>query len=110
MNNEIKKEVFYRKQMEVEGKTDELERLLIQYQDVKAATDEDVVDKLKNLKKLLEQGLVHENGEFAEDDIDIYEVRVSEDHFEWIVENRSGRGTRYHKLTRFLQKHHGYAR
>lgn len=87
MNNEIPKEIFYRKQMEVEGKIAELERLLIQYQDVKAATDEDVVDKLKNLKRLLERGLVLENGEFTEYDIDkyVYGVRVYEDHFEWIM-------------------------
>ena len=92
MNNEIQKEVFYRKQMEVEGKIAELERLLIQYQDVKAATDEDVVDKLKNLKKLLEQGLVLENGEFTEADIDryVYGVRVYEDHFEWIMNLKVG--------------------
>lgn len=94
MNNEIQKEVFYRKQMEVEGKIAELERRLIQYQDVKAATDEDVVDKLKNLKKLLEQGLVLENGEFTEADIDryVYGVRVYEDHFEWIMNLKVGAG------------------
>ena len=94
MNNEIPKEIFYRKQMEVEGKIAELERLLIQYQDVKAATDEDVVDKLKNLKRLLERGLVLENGEFTEDDIDkyVYGVRVYEDHFEWILNLKVGAG------------------
>ena len=56
---------------------------MMQYQDVKVATDEDVVDELKNLKKLIEQGLVLKNGEFTEDDIDkyVYGVRVYEDHF-----------------------------
>ena len=58
MNNEIPKEVFYRKQMEVERKIAELEQQLLQFQDVKAATEEDVSTKRKDLKKLLEQGLV----------------------------------------------------
>lgn len=62
MNNEIQKEIFYRKQMEVEGKIAELERLLIQYQDVKAATDEDVVDKLKNLKSCSSRDLCLRTG------------------------------------------------
>lgn len=94
MNNEIPKEVFYRKQTEVEEKITELERLLIQYQDVKEATDDDVADKLKNLKRLLEQGLVLENGEFTEADIDkyVYGVRVYEDHFEWILNLKIGAG------------------
>ena len=40
--------------------------------------------KLKNLKKLLEQGLVLEDGEFTEADIGrhVYGVRVYEDHFD----------------------------
>lgn len=58
MNNEIPKEVFYRKQMEVERKIAELEQQLLQFQDVNAATEEDVSTKRKDLKKLLEQGLV----------------------------------------------------
>lgn len=94
MNNEIPKEVFYRKQTEVEQRIAELERQMAQYQDVKAATDEDVSDKLKNLKKLLEQGLVLKDGEFTEDDIDkyVYGVRVYEDHFEWILNLKIGAG------------------
>lgn len=78
MDDKIPKEVFYRKQTEVEEKIAELERLLIQYQDVKEATVDDVVNKLKNLKRFLEQRLVLENGEFTEDDIDkhVYGVRV----------------------------------
>lgn len=94
MNNEIPKEVFYRKQTEVEQRIAELERQMAQYQDVKAATDADVSDKLKNLKKLLEQGLVLKDGEFTEDDIDkyVYGVRVYEDHFEWILNLKIGAG------------------
>lgn len=94
MNNEIPKEVFYRKQTEVEQRMAELERQIAQYQDVKAATDEDVSDKLKNLKKLLEQGLVLRDGEFTEEDIDkyVYGVRVYEDYFEWILNLKIGAG------------------
>lgn len=56
--------------------------------------DDDVADKLKNLKRLLEQGLVLENGEFTEADIDkhVYGVRVYEDHFEWILNLKIGAG------------------
>lgn len=94
MNNEIPKEVFYRKQMEVEQKIAELERKITEYQDVKAATDDDVTDKLKNLRKLLEQGLTLEDGEFTQRDIDnyVYGVRVHEDHFEWIMNMKIGVG------------------
>lgn len=94
MNNEIPKEVFYRKQIEVEGKIAELERQKQQYQDVKAATNEDISDKLKNLKTLLGQNLKRENGEFTEADIDkyVYGVRVYEDHFEWILNLKPNAG------------------
>lgn len=94
MNNEIPKEVFYRKQMEVERKIAELEQQLLQFQDVKAATEEDVSTKRKDLKKLLEQGLVLENGEFTEADIDkyVYGIRVYEDHFEWMLNLKTDAG------------------
>ncbi len=94
MNNEIPKEVFYRKQIEVERKIAELEQQLLQFQDVKAATDKDVSTKLKNLKNLMEQGFVLENGEFTETDIDkhVYGIRVFEDHFEWMLNLKTDAG------------------
>lgn len=97
MNNEIPKEVFYRKQTKVEKKIAEVERLLIQYRDIKETSDNDVADELKNLKKLLEQGLVLENGEFTEVDIDkhVYGVRSYEVYFEWILSLKIGAGGEY---------------
>ena len=47
MNNEIPKEVFSRKQQEVEKKIAELEQQMMQYGDVKPATDADMGGKLK---------------------------------------------------------------
>ncbi|PXV93797.1 DNA invertase Pin-like site-specific DNA recombinase [Lachnotalea glycerini] len=92
MNNEIPKEVFYAKREEVESKIAELERLLIQYGDIKEATAEDVADKLKNLTQVLEQGLELENGEFPENAINkyVYGVKVYEEHFEWILNLQVG--------------------
>ena len=87
MNNEIPKEVFSRKQQEVEERIKELEQQMLQYRDVKPATEADVNGKLEALKKLMEQFVMPENGEFTESDIDQYVtgVRVYEDHFEWLL-------------------------
>ena len=67
---------------------------MLQFQDVKAATEEDVSTKRKDLKKLLEQGLVLENGEFTEADIDkyVYGIRVYEEHFEWMLNLKTDAG------------------
>ncbi len=54
-NNEIPKEVFSRKQQEVEEGIAELEQQMMQYGDVKPATDEDVSGKLEGLRRLMEQ-------------------------------------------------------
>ena len=87
MNNEIPKEVFSRKQQEVEQKIRELEQQMMQYRDVKPATEEDVSGKLEALRRLMAQFTMPEDGEFAESDIDKYVtgVRVYEDHFEWLL-------------------------
>lgn len=87
MNNEIPKEVFSRKQQEVEQKIRELEQQMMQYRDVKPATDEDVSSKLEALQRLMAQFTMPEDGEFTESDIDKYVtgVRVYEDHFEWLL-------------------------
>ena len=53
MNNEIPKEVFSRKQQEVEQKIRELEQQMMQYRDVKPATEEDVSGKLEALRRLM---------------------------------------------------------
>ncbi len=47
VNNEIPKEVFSRKQQEVEERIAELEQQMMQYGDVKHATDEDINGKLE---------------------------------------------------------------
>ncbi len=87
MNNEIPKEVFSRKQQEVEERIKELEQQMMQYRDVKPATEADVNGKLEALQRLMEQFTMPEDGEFTESDIDKYVtgVRVYEDHFEWLL-------------------------
>ncbi len=87
MNNEIPKEVFSRKQQEVEKKIAELEQQMMQYGDVKPATEADVSGKLENLQRLMGQPPVPEDGEFSERDIDkyVFGVRVYEDRFEWLL-------------------------
>ena len=87
MNNEIPREVFSRKQQEVEKKIAELEQQMMQYGDVKPATEADVSGKLENLRRLMEQPPVPEDGEFSEEDIDkyVFGVRVYEDRFEWLL-------------------------
>lgn len=87
MNNEIPKEVFSRKQQEVEKRIAELEQQMMQYRDVKPATDEDMAGKLEDLRRLMGQFAMPEDGEFTESEIDKYVsgVRVYEDHFEWLL-------------------------
>ena len=87
MNNEIPKEVFSRKQQEVEQKIRKLEQQMMQYRDVKPATEADVSGKLEALRRLMAQFTMPEDGEFTESDIDKYVtgVRVYEDHFEWLL-------------------------
>ena len=87
MNNEIPKEVFSRKQQEVEERIKELEQQMLQYRDVKPATEADVNGKLEALRRLMEQFSMPEDGEFTESDLDRYVtgVRVYEDHFEWLL-------------------------
>jgi len=87
MNNEIPKEVFSRKQQEVEQRIKELEQQMMQYCDIKPATEADVNGKLESLRRLMEQFSMPEDGEFTESDIDKYVtgVRVYEDHFEWLL-------------------------
>ena len=87
MNNEIPKEVFGRKQQEVEKRIAELEQQMMQYRDVKPATDEDMDGKLEDLRRLMGQFTIPEDGEFTESEIDKYVsgVRVYEDHFEWLL-------------------------
>ncbi len=87
MNNEIPREVFSRKQQEVEKKIAELEQQMMQYGDVKPATEADVSGKLENLRRLMGQPPVPEDGEFSEEDIDkyVFGVRVYEDRFEWLL-------------------------
>jgi len=87
MNNEIPKEVFSRKQQEVEERIKELEQQMLQYRDVKPATEADVNGKLEALRRLMEQFSMPEDGEFTESDLDKYVtgVRVYEDHFEWLL-------------------------
>ncbi len=50
MNNEIPREVFSRKQQEVEKKIAELEQQMMQYGDVKPATEADVRASWKTCK------------------------------------------------------------
>ena len=87
MNNEIPREVFGRKQQEVEKKIAELEQQMMQYGDVKPATEADVSGKLENLRRLMGQPPVPGDGEFSEEDIDkyVFGVRVYEDRFEWLL-------------------------
>ena len=87
MNNEIPKEVFSRKQQEVGERIAELEQRMAQYGDVEPATEADVSGKLENLRRLMEQPPVPEDGEFSEEDIDkyVFGVRVYEDRFEWLL-------------------------
>lgn len=87
LNNEIPKEVFSRKQQEVEERIKELEQQMVQYRDVKPATEADVSGKLEALRRLMEQFSMPEDGEFTESDLDKYVtgVRVYEDHFEWLL-------------------------
>ena len=87
MNNEIPKEVFSRKQQEVGEKIAELEKRMAQYGDVEPATEADVSGKLENLRRLMEQFTMPEDGEFSEEQMDKYVsgVRVYEDRFEWLL-------------------------
>ena len=87
MNNEIPREVFGRKQQEVEKKIAELEQQMMQYGDVKPATEADVSGKLENLQRLMGQSAMPEDGEFSEEEMDKYVsgVRVYEDRFEWLL-------------------------
>ena len=87
MNNEIPREVFGRKQQDVEKKIAELEQRMMQYSDVKPATDADMGGKLENLRRLMERPPVPEDGEFSEEDIDkyVFGVRVYEARFEWLL-------------------------
>ena len=87
MNNEIPREVFGRKQQEVEEKIAELEQQMMQYGDVKPATEADVSGKLENLQRLMGQSAMPEDGEFSEEEMDKYVsgVRVYEDRFEWLL-------------------------
>ena len=87
MNNEIPKEVFCHKQQEVEKKIAELEQQMMQYGDVKPATEADVSGKLENLQRLMGQFSMPEDGEFSEEQMDKYVsgVRVYEDRFEWLL-------------------------
>ena len=87
MNNEIPREVFSRKQQEVEKKIAELEQQMMQYGDVKPATEADVSGKLENLQRLMGQSAMPEDGEFSEEEMDKYVsgVRVYEDRFEWLL-------------------------
>ena len=84
MNNEIPKEVFSRKQQEVEKKIAELEQQMMQYGDVKPVTEADVSGKMENLQRLMGQFTMPEGGEFSEEEMDKYVsgVRVYEDRFE----------------------------
>ena len=63
------------------------EQQMMQYGDVKPATEADVSGKLENLRRLMEQPPVPEDGEFSEEDIDkyVFGVRVYEDRFEWLL-------------------------
>ena len=45
---------------------------MMQYGDVKSATDEDVSGKLEDLRRLMGQLSMPEGGEFTESDIDKY--------------------------------------
>ena len=80
MNNEIPKEVFSRKQQEVGER-------IAQYGDVESATEVDVSGKLENLRRLMGQFTMPEDGEFSEEQMDKYVsgVRVYEDRFEWLL-------------------------
>ncbi len=55
MNNEIPREVFSRKQQEVEKKIAELEQQMMQYGYVKPATEADVSGKLEGLQRVMGQ-------------------------------------------------------
>ena len=95
MNNEIPREVFSRKQQEVEKKIAELEQQMMQYGDVKPATEADVSGKLDGLQRLMGQFTMPEDGEFSEEEMDKYVsgVRVYEDRFEWLLNlNPDARG------------------
>ena len=87
MNNEIPKEVFSRKQQEVGERIAELEQRMAQYGDVEPATEADVSGKLENLRRLMGQFTMPEDGEFSEEEMDKYVsgVRVYEDRFEWLL-------------------------
>lgn len=60
---------------------------MMQYGDVKPATETDVSGKLENLQKLMGQFTMPEDGEFSEGEMDKYVsgVRVYEDRFEWLL-------------------------
>ena len=95
MNNEIPREVFCRKQQEVEKKIAELEQQMMQYGDVKPVTEADVSGKLEGLQRVMEQFTMPEDGEFSEEEMDKYVsgVRVYEDRFEWLLNlNPDARG------------------
>lgn len=87
LNNEIPKEVFSQKQQEVEERIKELEQQMVQYRDVKPATEADVNGKLEVWRRLMEQFSMPEDEEFTKNDIDKYVTgaRVYEDRFEWLL-------------------------
>ncbi|EOT21593.1 hypothetical protein C805_03671 [Eubacterium sp. 14-2] len=60
---------------------------MMQYGDVKLATESDVSDKSEDLQRLLKQFTIPEDGEFAEYVIDkyVFGVRVYEECFEWLL-------------------------
>ncbi len=51
----------------------ELEQQMMQYGDVKPATEADVSGKLENLQRLMGQFAMPEDGEFSEGEMDRYE-------------------------------------
>ena len=68
---------------------------MMQCGDVKPATEADVSGKLENLRRLMEQSTMPEDGEFSEEEMDKYVsgVRVYEDRFEWLLNlNPDARG------------------
>ena len=68
---------------------------MMQYGDVKPATEADVSGKLEGLQRLMGQFTMPEDGEFSEEEMDKYVsgVRVYEDRFEWLLNlNPDARG------------------
>ena len=64
-----------------------VEQRIAQYGDVEPATEADVSGKLENLRRLMGQSAMPEDGEFSEEEMDRYVsgVRVYEDRFEWLL-------------------------